>query len=101
MFYLGIDVGKNNHEAGFIREDGSHVGKSLRFPNSQDGFDALSAFIISRLPENESFCIDMEATERNRVALYSLMQAKNMKKKMTKESELMIWINQCACFITN
>ena len=70
MFYLGIDVGKNNHEAGFIREDGSHVGKSLRFPNSQDGFDALSAFIISRLPENESFCIGMEATGHYWLALY-------------------------------
>ena len=78
MFYLGIDVGKNNHEAGFIREDGSHVGKSLRFPNSQDGFDALSAFIISRLPENESFCIGMEATGHYWLALYSFLHAQGM-----------------------
>ena len=62
MFYLGIDVGKNNHEAGFIREDGIHVGKSMRFSNSQEGFDALSTFIINRLPDGESFCVGMEAT---------------------------------------
>ena len=40
MYYLGIDVGKNNHEAGFIQEDGTHVGKSMRFPNNQQGLNS-------------------------------------------------------------
>lgn len=31
MYYLGIDIGTNNHEAGLIKEDGSHVGKFFRF----------------------------------------------------------------------
>ena len=49
MYYLGIDIGKNNHEAGFIQDDGSHVGKSVRFSNSREGFERLIHLIEERL----------------------------------------------------
>ncbi|MGI6333851.1 MAG: IS110 family transposase [Saccharofermentanales bacterium] len=74
MYYLGIDIGKNNHEAGFIRDDGSHVGKSLRFSNTQEGFQKLLLFLEQRLPENETFCIGMEATGHYWLALYSFLR---------------------------
>ena len=45
MLYLGIDIGKNNHEAGIVNVDGSHNGKSLRFSNTSEGFDKLLKFI--------------------------------------------------------
>lgn len=73
MYYLGIDIGKNNHEAGFIREDGSHVGKSLRFTNTQEGFEKLTQLIQDRLPQDETFCIGMEATGHYWLALYSFL----------------------------
>jgi transposase len=44
MLYLGIDIGKNNHEAGLVEEDGTHRGKSLRFSNDQEGFSSLLRF---------------------------------------------------------
>lgn len=75
MYYLGIDIGKNNHEAGLIRDDGSHVGKSLRFTNTKEGFDMLLHFLAQHLPENESFCIGMEATGHYWLALYSFLRA--------------------------
>ena len=74
MYYLGIDIGKNNHEAGFIRDDGSHVGKSLRFTNTQEGFQKLLQFLEQRLPEQESFCVGMEATGHYWLALYSFLR---------------------------
>lgn len=73
MYYLGIDIGKNNHEAGLIAEDGSHIGKSLRFANSQEGFGKLITMIRERLPEGEPFCIGMEATGHYWLALYSFL----------------------------
>ncbi|HHU12038.1 MAG TPA: IS110 family transposase [Clostridiaceae bacterium] len=76
MYYLGIDIGKNNHEAGFIRDDGSHVGKSLRFSNSREGFEKLLLFMEQRLPEHEAFCIGMEATGHYWLALYSFLREK-------------------------
>ena len=74
MYYLGIDIGKNNHEAGLIREDGSHVGKSLRFANAQEGFQQLLLFLEQSLPEREAFCIGMEATGHYWLALYSFLR---------------------------
>lgn len=73
MYYLGIDIGKNHHEAGFIKENGSHVGKSLRFANTEEGFQSLISFIENRLPEEESFSIGMEATGHYWLALYSFL----------------------------
>lgn len=74
MYYLGIDIGKNNHEAGIIRDDGSHVGRSLRFSNTQEGFQQLMLFLEHRLPEHEAFCIGMEATGHYWLALYSFLR---------------------------
>lgn len=74
MYYLGIDVGKNNHEAGLVKEDGAHVGKSLRFANTQEGFERLLLFLEQRLQEQEAFCIGMEATGHYWLALYSFLR---------------------------
>lgn len=74
MYYLGIDIGKNNHEAGLITDDGSHVYKSLRFTNTQEGFQKLLQFLEQRLPEQESFCVGMEATGHYWLALYSFLR---------------------------
>ncbi|MGI6579628.1 MAG: IS110 family transposase [Saccharofermentanales bacterium] len=73
MYYLGIDIGKNHHEAGFIKDNGNHVGKSLRFANTEEGFQSLISFIENRLPEEESFSIGMEATGHYWLALYSFL----------------------------
>lgn len=74
MYYLGIDIGKNNHEAGFIDQEGKHQGNSLRFSNTQEGFQKLLEFVEQRLPEEESFCIGMEATGHYWLALYTYLQ---------------------------
>lgn len=74
MYYLGIDIGKNNHEAGLIDQEGRHIGKSLRFSNTQDGFEKLESFLEQRLPEGEAFCIGMEATGHYWLTLYSFLQ---------------------------
>ena len=74
MYYLGIDIGKNNHEAGFIDQDGKHLGKSFRFSNTQEGFENFLAFIQERLAEEVNFCIGMEATGHYWLALYTYLQ---------------------------
>lgn len=34
MYIVGIDIGKNNHEATIIDNTGTIIGKSLKFTNS-------------------------------------------------------------------
>lgn len=75
--YLGIDIGKNHHEAGLMNEDGSRRGKSLRFSNSQEGYDKLLGFLESKLENDEELVIGMEATGHYWLPLYSFLIQKN------------------------
>jgi transposase len=73
MYYLGIDIGKNNHEAGLLNEEGAHIGKSLRFSNRAEGFEELLTFLAERLPDGQDIRIAMEATGHYWLALYSFL----------------------------
>lgn len=39
MLFVGIDIAKRNHEASVIAQDGSVVRKTMRFANSQAGYN--------------------------------------------------------------
>ena len=41
MFYLGIDIGKNNHVASLIDDKGKPVFKAFSFTNSTVGANSL------------------------------------------------------------
>jgi transposase len=73
MLYLGIDIGKNNHEAGIINDDGTRNGKSLRFANTAEGFEKLLKFIETKRPAEDELRIGMEATGHYWLALYSFL----------------------------
>lgn len=73
MLYLGIDIGKNNHEAGIVNVDGSHNGKSLRFANTSEGFDKLLQFITAKNAADDELRIGMEATGHYWLALFSFL----------------------------
>lgn len=61
MFFVGIDIGKRNHEIVLINEKADTVGKTLRITNTKDGSKQL-LFLNKRhlLPENTM--VGMEAT---------------------------------------
>ena len=40
MFFVGIDIGKNNHVASMMDESGKVVFKAFSFPNTSDGGEA-------------------------------------------------------------
>lgn len=73
MLYMGIDVGKNNHEAGMINAEGKHLGKSLRFSNTSEGYVRLVSFIRDKRSADEPLKIGMEATGHYWLALYSYL----------------------------
>ena len=41
MFFVGIDIGKNNHVASMMDDTGKVVFKAFSFPNTSDGGNAL------------------------------------------------------------
>ncbi len=71
MFFVGIDIGKRNHEAVILDDAGEQCGKALRFANTREGAKAL----LERLQELPSPCIcALEATGHYWLALSSFLR---------------------------
>ncbi|MFD2655682.1 IS110 family transposase, partial [Gracilibacillus thailandensis] len=62
MYYLGIDIGKKEHEAGVIDQQGNSIGKTLRFSNSKPGSDKLLAFVNKHQLTPDNCVCGLEAT---------------------------------------
>ena len=70
LYYLGIDIGKNNHVASLIDNAGKPVFKSFSFTNTVDGADSLIEKQSLKPTEVE---IGMEATGHYWLSLYSYL----------------------------
>ena len=62
MFFVGIDIGKNNHVASMLDDTGKVVFKAFSFPNTSDGGNALFSKLASYSLNPSDFEIGMEAT---------------------------------------
>lgn len=45
MFFIGIDVGKRNHEVALIDEKGVPIGKTIRITNTKLGKQPLTSLL--------------------------------------------------------
>lgn len=61
-YYLGIDVGKFEHQATLLNERKEMMGQSIRFKNNLDSFQELLRRIKKDLPENAEIKAGMEST---------------------------------------
>ncbi len=79
MFYLGIDVGKRNHEAGLIDGTGKPIGKTLRFSNSKAGSEKLLVFLnqYDLTPDNTT--VGLEATGHYWLSIFSFLHKLDFK----------------------
>ena len=62
LFYCGIDIAKNNHEAPIIDEKGKQLIESISFSNSQRGCEKLFKLFEQLEINPENIVIGMEAT---------------------------------------
>ena len=74
MMYVGIDVGKHNHEMGIVDNEGNHVGSSLPFPNTLEGAQSMLQYLKFMNPSNEDVLVCMESTGHYWLSLYSFLQ---------------------------
>lgn len=73
MLFVGIDIGKNNHVASAMDEDGKVLFKAFSFPNTSDGGDALFSKLSSYSSNPADFEIGMEATGHYWLSVYSFL----------------------------
>ncbi len=73
MFFVGIDIGKNNHVASMMDETGKVVFKAFSFPNTSDGGNALFSKLTSYSSNTDDFEIGMEATGHYWLSVYPFL----------------------------
>lgn len=81
-FYLGIDVGKNEHQATLIDADKKIIGKSIRFENNRSSFENLIAQLKDSMPEQtfngKEIAAGMESTGHYWYNLQTFFQSKGL-----------------------
>ena len=75
MHIVGIDIGKNHHEASIVSPEGKQIGHSLRFATTHKGADSLMSFIFNNIG-NSSCIFGMEATGHYWYPIYSFLKAR-------------------------
>lgn len=75
MYIVGIDIGKNYHEASIVSPEGKQIGRSLRFATTHKGADSLLSFIFKNIG-NSPCVFGMEATGHYWYPIYSFLKAK-------------------------
>ena len=76
MYIIGIDIGKNHHEASIVSPEGKQIGHSLRFATTHKGADSLMSFIFNNIG-NSSCIFGMEATTGHYwYPIYSFLKAR-------------------------
>ena len=73
MFFVGIDIGKRNHEAAIIDEKGKPVGKPIRFSNTKAGSEKLLQFINNHELSPDNSMIGLEATGHYWLSVFSFL----------------------------
>lgn len=75
MYIVGIDIGKNHHEASIVSPEGKQIGRSLRFATTHKCADSLMSFIFKNIG-NSPCVFGMEATGHYWYPIYSFLKAK-------------------------
>lgn len=71
LFFIGIDIGKWNHQAAFLNSSGTSAAKDLAFENTAEGFQML---LNSLDPfDREQTVVGLEATGHYWLALFSFL----------------------------
>lgn len=73
MFFVGIDIGKRNHEVALVDEKGSPIGKTLIITNTKKGSLELLNFFNKHDVNVDNAMIGMEATGHYWLAIYSFL----------------------------
>lgn len=76
MFFLGIDIAKNNHVASLVDEKGNILFKAFSFSNTSSGGESLIAKLNTFITCVDEVEIGMEATGHYWLSLYSFLVEK-------------------------
>jgi transposase len=77
MYFLGIDIGKNNHVASMIGEDGKPVFRAFSFSNTTEGGESLLVKLAFYDVAPNELEIGLEATGHYWLTVYYSLASSN------------------------
>ena len=77
MYFLGIDIGKHNHVASLMDEQGKVIFKAFSFPNTTKGGDALLGKLGQYTNDTAMVDVGLEATGHYWLALYAFLHERS------------------------
>lgn len=75
MYYLGIDVGKYEHQATLLNERHERIGESIRFKNTHESFQEWMQQIKKSVPASADITAGMESTGHYWINLRNFLKA--------------------------
>jgi transposase len=78
-YYLGVDVGKHEHQASLIDEQEKLIGNSIRFKNNIESFQDWMRKIKKSLPKKAEIKAGMESTGHYWINLNNFLQDNGIK----------------------
>lgn len=79
MVYVGVDIGKRNHEMGIVDAQGQRLGASFSFSNTSQGAKSMLDYLYRLVSKEEELQIGMEATGHYWLSLYSFLSKQGLK----------------------
>jgi transposase len=79
MLYVGIDVGKRNHEATILDKSGKEMVEPIKFPNSVKGAEKLIVFVSQQAKNLKNVLFCLEATGHYWLSLYCYLSSKGLR----------------------
>jgi len=76
MFYLGIDIGKNNHVASMLDDEKKLIFKGFSFSNTTEGGESLLSKLESYGAKSDNLTVGLEATGHYWLSVYSFLNKK-------------------------
>ena len=73
MFYVGVDIGKHNHEATILDNSGEEIG-SVKFSNTKSGLKKLLCIV----PDCSDAVFGLEATGHYWLPIYCNLKAQDL-----------------------
>src|SRR5208282_2754191 len=79
-YFLGIDIGKEHHQAILCNEEGKPIAESLKFETTALGFSELFSYIDKSVPKEQQVEVHagMEATGPYWLTMYEQLRKKQL-----------------------
>src|SRR5487761_1400373 len=95
-YYLGIDIGKEHHQAILCDLEAKLVAPSIRFKTTQDGFLSLFSYLKKYIPDGNYSTVHagLEATGIYWLTVYEQLQKQNIRVSVLNPMQVKAYRNE-------